>query len=48
MEKLRKPKTFDRDANKQNFIIFKNKGDIWNQRIKIHHISNSGYLNEKN
>ena len=41
-ENTRKSKTFNRDAIKQDFIIFKNKGDIWNQRIKMHQKNNSG------
>ena len=47
MENPGKPKKIHRDASKQDFIIFRNKGAIWNQRIKIHQISNSGYLNER-
>ena len=41
------PKAFDRGANKQVFIIFRDEGDILNQRIKIHQKNHSGYLNER-
>ena len=46
-ETARISKTFNRRANKQDFIIFRNRGYFRNQRTKMHQINNSGYLNER-